>query len=192
MPPPAAEPTAWNFLMPRNSMRLWRSSAGALLRQRIGTVVGAPRIADDAVARLDECRLLIAPDQRTAGGRMHEYHRNAVAARVPVPKPGIGQRRQRLLCGCWSGKRHHEARTRIWYVLGRRGARHDRREQCESNPFGEIVHEILCRRSLTRRQSVCCYDASIPGVVFSVPLGECIAVRLVGEQHSSRATIRRV
>jgi transposase len=30
---------------------------------------------------------------------MHKYDRSAVAARVPVPKPGIGQRRQRLLCG---------------------------------------------------------------------------------------------
>jgi uncharacterized protein YjbJ (UPF0337 family) len=36
---------------------------------------------------------------------MHEYDRNAVAARVPVPKPGIGQRCQRLLCGYWDGER---------------------------------------------------------------------------------------
>jgi hypothetical protein len=44
---------------------------------------------------------------------MHEYDRNSVAARVPVPKPGIGERRQRLLCGYWGGERHHEAGTRV-------------------------------------------------------------------------------
>jgi hypothetical protein len=34
---------------------------------------------------------------------MHEYDRNAVAARVPVPKPGIRQRRQRPFAGTGAG-----------------------------------------------------------------------------------------
>jgi hypothetical protein len=63
---------------------------------------------------------------------MHEYDRRAVAARVPIPKSGIGQRRQRLLCGCWDGERHHEARTCVRCALARSGARRDRREQCEA------------------------------------------------------------
>src|SRR5450631_1617563 len=116
-------------------VEVFRRDAGALLGQWIGTVVGAPRIADDAVARLSECRLLIAPDQRAAGSWMHEYDRSAIATRVPVPKTGIGQCRQRLFCRYWSGERRHEVRARVWCVLGRRGSRRERREQGESNPF---------------------------------------------------------
>src|SRR5438105_1509390 len=59
----------------------------------------ATRIADDTVAGFGEHRLLIAPDEPTAGRRMQEHDRGALPARVPVPELAARDLRHGLLGG---------------------------------------------------------------------------------------------
>jgi hypothetical protein len=58
--------------------------AALLPLERRGVEIAAARIGDDAVTRLREHRLLIAPDQRTAGHRMQQHDGYTRSARIPI------------------------------------------------------------------------------------------------------------
>ena len=79
--------------------QILRPDPGIVLGHRIGIVVAPARIRDDPIAGGGEDRLLVAPDQRTAGGRMQKDDSRPVATRVGVPEPRIRKLREPFLCG---------------------------------------------------------------------------------------------
>src|SRR5215470_9974082 len=92
-------------------LQIFRGDAGFGAVSRRRTKIAASRIGDDAITRLHEDRLLIAPDQAAARRRMQEHDGLARPACVPEPQPGISKLRNSLLG--WRLWRYRDRRQRI-------------------------------------------------------------------------------
>ena len=157
--------------------------AGTLRVTGVGAVMSPPRIRDHAVAGLHQYRLLIFPEQRAAGIRVHEDHGFAATARVPVPQsrtadvdpsldhrslfgrsaPGV-LRWQHVdfadLCPA-AARRHYQSKQRRQDASGRfkalaaQGMRHSRNFQANFS-----ARKKTCRTHEASRRLSCYSDAT--------------------------------